>query len=65
MAKRCKHNPHDHKSQIDALFIQFKEAVVQRCSAKKVFLEISQNSQENTCAKVSFLTKLQAGTQLC
>ena len=23
------------------------EAVVQRCSAKKVFLEISQNSQEN------------------
>ena len=28
----------------------FSEAVVQRCSAKKVFLEISQNSQENTCA---------------
>ena len=27
----------------------FKEAVVQRCSVKKVFLEISQNSQENTC----------------
>ena len=24
----------------------------------KVFLEISQNSQENTCAKVPFLTKL-------
>ena len=24
------------------------EAVVQRCSVKKVFLEISQNSQENT-----------------
>ena len=30
------------------------EAVVQRCSGKKVFLEISQNSQENTCARVSF-----------
>ena len=30
------------------------EAVAQRCSLKKVFLEISQNSQENTCAKVSF-----------
>ena len=30
------------------------EAVVQRCSVKKVFLEISQNSQENTCARVSF-----------
>ena len=27
---------------------------------KKVFLEISQNSQENTCARVSFLIKLQA-----
>ena len=24
-------------------------------SVKKVFLEISQNSQENTCARVSFL----------
>ena len=27
---------------------------------KKVFLEISQNSQENTCATVSFLITLQA-----
>ena len=36
------------------------EAVVQMCSVKNVFLEISQNSQENTCARVSFLTKLQA-----
>ena len=27
---------------------------------KKVFLEISQNSQENTYARVSFLMKLQA-----
>ena len=26
---------------------------------KKVFLEISQNSQENICARVSFLIKLQ------
>ena len=30
------------------------------CSVKKVFLEILQNSQENTCARVSFLIKLQA-----
>ena len=30
------------------------------CSVKKVFLEISENSQENTCARVSFLIKLQA-----
>ena len=36
------------------------EAVVQRCSVKKVFLEISQNSQGNTCARDSFLIKLQA-----
>ena len=42
-----------------------KEAVVIRCSVKKVFLEISQNSQENTCARASFLIKLQAsGLQL-
>ena len=33
---------------------------------KNVFLEISQNSQENTCARVSFLIKLQASrTQAC
>ena len=33
--------------------------VVQRCSVKKLFLKISQNSQENTCARVSSLIKLQ------
>ena len=37
-----------------------KEAVGHTCSVKKVFLEISQNSQENTCVRVSFLIKLQA-----
>ena len=36
------------------------EAVFEWCSVKIVFLEISQNSQENTCATVSFLIKLQA-----
>ena len=35
----------------------FTEAVAQRCSVKKVFLEILQNSQESTCAKVSFIEK--------
>ena len=30
------------------------EAVAQRCSVKKMFLEISQNLQENICARVSF-----------
>ena len=37
-----------------------EKAVAQTCSVKKVFLEISQNPQENTCARVSFLIKLQA-----
>ena len=36
------------------------EAVTQSCSAKKMYLEILQNSQENICARVSFLIKLQA-----
>ena len=32
----------------------------QRCSVKKLFLEIPENSQENTCARVSVLIELQA-----
>ena len=40
--------------------LSVSEAVVQRCSVVKIFLEISQNSLENTCARVSFLIKLQA-----
>ena len=36
------------------------EAVFRRCSVKKVFWEISQNSQKNTCTRTSFLIKLQA-----
>ena len=36
------------------------ETVAQRCSAEKVLSEISQNLQENVCAGVSFLIKLQA-----
>ena len=39
---------------------QTREAVVRKCSVKKMFSEISQNSQENICARVSFLIKLQA-----
>ena len=42
----------------------FSEAVLRRRSVKKVFLEISQISQENTCARVSFLIKFQA-TPFC
>ena len=33
-----------------------------RCSVKQMFLEISQNSYENTCVRVSFLIKLQNET---
>ena len=35
------------------------EAVPRSCSIKKVLLKISQNSQENTCARVSFFKDLQ------
>ena len=42
------------------VLINDTETVVRRCSVKKVFVEISQNSQENTCARDSSLIKLQA-----
>ena len=35
-----------------------------RCSVKKVFLKLSQNSQETPCARVSFLIKLQASSKI-
>ena len=35
------------------------EVVIRSCSVKKVFLKISQNSQGNTCVRVSLLIKLQ------
>ena len=38
--------------------VEFEEAVIQRCSVQQMFLEISQNSQENTISRVSFLIKL-------
>ena len=34
------------------------KAVVQRCYVIKPFLKISQNSQENSCTRVTFLVKL-------
>ena len=36
------------------------QSVVWRCSVKQVFLKISQNSQENTCGRATFVIKLQA-----
>ena len=34
--------------------LHFSEAVAQRCSVKKVFFKISQNSQENTVLSLFF-----------
>ena len=45
---------------LDATLTKLKaEAVIRRCSVKKMFLEISQNWQEITCARISFLIKFQ------
>ena len=37
--------------------LHLTEVAARRCSVKKLFLEISQNSQESPCARVSFLKK--------
>ena len=44
--------------------INVSEAVVWRYSLESMFLEISQNSQENTCARASYLIKLKPATLL-
>ena len=45
--------------------VDISQAVVLRCSVKKLFQEISQNSQENICTRDSFLMTLQPyGQQL-
>ena len=51
--KKCEDKAYQYQS-----VQRFTEAVAQRCSVKKVFLEISENSQENTCARASLLIKL-------
>ena len=35
------------------------EVAIHKCSLKKLFLKILQNSQQNTCAAVSFYMKFQ------
>ena len=52
-------NPKFNLLSIIVFILIFTEAVAPRCSVKMVFLEISQNSKENTFARVSFLIKLQ------
>ena len=44
-----------YKSRV---FLFDRETVVRRCFARNVFLEVSQNSQENICARVSFFNKV-------
>ena len=41
-------------------FFHLSKAATRGVPWEKMFLEISQNLQENTCARVSFLIKLQA-----
>ena len=45
--------------------ITHTDAVAQRSYEIKMFLKISQNSQENTCAAVSFLIKLHNTSAAC
>ena len=54
-------NNHQNTKKIQSKingFLQNREAVIRRCSVKKVFLKISQNSQENTSTRVFFSIKL-------
>ena len=39
---------------IQLIYLSQSEAVARMCSVKKVYLNISQNSQEKPCARVSF-----------
>ena len=48
-----------HFSFLSYNFIRMYRSSDRRCSVKKVFLEMLQNSQKNTCARVSSLPKLQ------
>ena len=47
-----------NKLKIALYNVKVTKAVTRSCSIKEIFLKISQNSQENTCAVVSFLIKV-------
>ena len=47
-----------YETETTSLSFTIPEAVVRRCSVEKVFLENSQNSQENTCAREPSFTKV-------
>ena len=44
--------------------MEITEAVVRGCSVENVFLEISQNLQENTCARLFFNKKKESLAQV-
>ena len=44
---------------VSAVLLEVTEAATGVVLQKNVFLEISQNSQEDTCAKVSFFNKVE------
>ena len=46
-------------------YLHQSEVATEGVLLKNVFFKISQNSQENTCARVSFLTKLQTWGSVC
>ena len=45
------------KKVISMLQTKVSQKEAQSCSVKKMFLEISQNSRESTCARVSFFLR--------
>ena len=47
-------NSNSHMKLLFSFFVINAEAVAKTCSVKKVFLEISQKWQENTCVRVYF-----------
>ena len=60
MTSRSEYELHPRISTSNLIGKYNAEAATSGVPWKKVFLEISQNSKENTCATVSFLIKLQA-----
>ena len=61
-ANLCKGKLKEGICSIETLCGKLREAVSQRCSVKKVFLKILQNSQENTGEASNFIKKRDSGT---
>ena len=45
---------------VQRILSSHKSIMNRKCSTRKLFLKISQYSQENTCVGISFLIKMQA-----